>query len=353
MCLIFGMLSSGPRALGSVAPGLSRVRQNCFGAQRQVWSSVPGSNRAPLARSGWWVTEPCLPEPLRRQARARLTREPRSGKLDTTHLWRKPWPQIRPGGPTRSTAVHECHRVTRIVRVPPRGEGHCHRRSLSISARSGINCCPDTRSVALTHDPGASRCPRSLVAPFLAGHHPAMKHIRPALGLSLDTPGPSRAASSGWSSCRSPDGFHIIWNGEPRFMLIDDRGAATRVLIDPVLARPFGGARALNISGSRLPGEPAPIGLRRSGRSRRVGHGEPIAMGHVTASACSSSWPWHGGSAVATPHDGSAHRRALRGVQLSNVSPASGTATSGWLAARALRSAPPGGPRGTSDTVAR
>jgi hypothetical protein len=57
---------------------------------------------------------------------------------------------------------------------------------------------------------------------------------------------------SGW--------LHIIWNGEPRFILIDDQGAATRVVIDEVLTRAFGGPRKLNqkrvtITGERV-GEP-------------------------------------------------------------------------------------------------
>ena len=51
--------------------------------------------------------------------------------------------------------------------------------------------------------------------------------------------------------------LHVIWNGEPRFVLIDDQGAATRVLIDPVLARPFGGLRALNQRRVTITGEKA------------------------------------------------------------------------------------------------
>lgn len=52
--------------------------------------------------------------------------------------------------------------------------------------------------------------------------------------------------------------LHVIWNGEPRFVLIDDRGVATRVLIDPALVRPFGGPRALNQKRVTITGEPAP-----------------------------------------------------------------------------------------------
>lgn len=53
---------------------------------------------------------------------------------------------------------------------------------------------------------------------------------------------------SGW--------LHVIWNGEPRFVLIDDRGVAVRVLIDPDLARALGGARNLDRQRVVVNGEP-------------------------------------------------------------------------------------------------
>jgi hypothetical protein len=58
--------------------------------------------------------------------------------------------------------------------------------------------------------------------------------------------------------------LHIIWNGEPRFMLIDDQGVATRLLIDESLTRPFGGSRALNqqrvsITGQRVGESPETV----------------------------------------------------------------------------------------------
>ncbi len=49
--------------------------------------------------------------------------------------------------------------------------------------------------------------------------------------------------------------LHIVWNGEPRFMLIDDRGVAVRLLIDEDLTRPFGGPRALNQKRVRVKAE--------------------------------------------------------------------------------------------------
>ena len=57
---------------------------------------------------------------------------------------------------------------------------------------------------------------------------------------------------SGW--------LHIIWNGEPRFILIDGQGVATRLVIDEALTRTLGGPRRLNqkrvtITGERV-GEP-------------------------------------------------------------------------------------------------
>lgn len=68
----------------------------------------------------------------------------------------------------------------------------------------------------------------------------------------LIAPAEHRVYLSGW--------LHIIWNGEPRFILIDDQGAATRVVIDEALTRAFGGPRKLNqkrvtITGERV-GEP-------------------------------------------------------------------------------------------------
>jgi hypothetical protein len=43
---------------------------------------------------------------------------------------------------------------------------------------------------------------------------------------------------SGW--------VHIIWNGEPRFMLVDDHGASIRLLIDEGLIRSFGGPQGID-----------------------------------------------------------------------------------------------------------
>ena len=52
---------------------------------------------------------------------------------------------------------------------------------------------------------------------------------------------------SGW--------LHIIWNGEPRLILIDDQGVATRVVIDEGLTKAFGGPRGLNQKRVTLTGE--------------------------------------------------------------------------------------------------
>jgi hypothetical protein len=50
--------------------------------------------------------------------------------------------------------------------------------------------------------------------------------------------------------------LHVIWNGEPRVMLVDDQGAAHRVVIADRLARPLGGLRALNQRRVMITGEP-------------------------------------------------------------------------------------------------
>jgi hypothetical protein len=61
---------------------------------------------------------------------------------------------------------------------------------------------------------------------------------------------------SGW--------LHIIWNGEPRFMLVDDQGVGVRLLIDDALLRTLGGPGALNqkrvtVTGERVDGQPETI----------------------------------------------------------------------------------------------
>ena len=56
-----------------------------------------------------------------------------------------------------------------------------------------------------------------------------------------------RVSLSGW--------LHIIWNGEPRFMFIDDRGAAIRLIIDETLIRAFGGPQGLNQKRVTIAGE--------------------------------------------------------------------------------------------------
>jgi hypothetical protein len=50
--------------------------------------------------------------------------------------------------------------------------------------------------------------------------------------------------------------LHVIWNGEPRVMLIDDQGTARRVVIAEGLTRPLGGLRALSQRRVVITGEP-------------------------------------------------------------------------------------------------
>lgn len=53
--------------------------------------------------------------------------------------------------------------------------------------------------------------------------------------------------------------FHVIWNGKPRFMLIDDQGRWSEILLDEGLARPLGGLRALNQKRVKIVGERATV----------------------------------------------------------------------------------------------
>ena len=63
----------------------------------------------------------------------------------------------------------------------------------------------------------------------------------------LTTSAEHQVSLSGW--------LHIIWNGEPRFVLIDDQGMATHVVIDETLTKPFGGPRTLNQKRVTITGE--------------------------------------------------------------------------------------------------
>jgi hypothetical protein len=49
--------------------------------------------------------------------------------------------------------------------------------------------------------------------------------------------------------------FHVIRNGKTRFMLIDDQGRWSEILLDEALARPLGGPRALNQKRVKIVGE--------------------------------------------------------------------------------------------------
>lgn len=40
--------------------------------------------------------------------------------------------------------------------------------------------------------------------------------------------------------------FQTIWNGDAKYMLIDEQGQWTRLLLEPSLTQPFGGPLALN-----------------------------------------------------------------------------------------------------------
>jgi len=85
-----------------------------------------------------------------------------------------------------------------------------------------------------------------------------MSTHRKLAGFRRTGHGPAGAALVGLALLSLTGWLHVIWNGEPRFVLIDDRGAATRVVIDPLLARPFGGPRALNQKRVTITGERAP-----------------------------------------------------------------------------------------------
>lgn len=53
---------------------------------------------------------------------------------------------------------------------------------------------------------------------------------------------------SGW--------FHVIWNGGAHYLLTDDNGRSTRLLLDEALTKSFGGPLALNRRRVKVTGEP-------------------------------------------------------------------------------------------------
>jgi len=56
-----------------------------------------------------------------------------------------------------------------------------------------------------------------------------------------------RISLSGW--------LNVIWNGEPHFMLIDDRGTAIRLMIDDALIQSLGGVQKVNRKRVTITGE--------------------------------------------------------------------------------------------------
>jgi hypothetical protein len=68
-----------------------------------------------------------------------------------------------------------------------------------------------------------------------------------AASLTRDDPAPSPASSSSSEQQVTLFGwFHVIWNGEPKYMLIDDQGRWTRLLADGPAGKPLFNPLALN-----------------------------------------------------------------------------------------------------------
>lgn len=59
--------------------------------------------------------------------------------------------------------------------------------------------------------------------------------------------------------------FHVIWNDRPHYVLIDDQGRSTQLVLDEAVVKPFGGPRALNRKRVKVTGVPeaAPPGAIR------------------------------------------------------------------------------------------
>jgi hypothetical protein len=68
------------------------------------------------------------------------------------------------------------------------------------------------------------------------------------LAVALTVAGyPSTATAAADRTVISRAGwFHIVYNGAPLFLLVDDSGAGVRLLLDEQILKPFGGPRALD-----------------------------------------------------------------------------------------------------------
>ena len=90
--------------------------------------------------------------------------------------------------------------------------------------------------------PGSLRAALGLaLAIFLGGVSQSASSPREA-----PAPQPPGAASSSEQHVTVSGTFHVIWNGEQKYMLIDDQGLWTRLLLDEPSIRRLGGPLAMN-----------------------------------------------------------------------------------------------------------
>ena len=68
-------------------------------------------------------------------------------------------------------------------------------------------------------------------------------------GSELVAAASERVSFSGW--------LHVIWNGQPRFILVNDQGVAIRLLVDEAVMKASGGMRGINQRRVTITGERA------------------------------------------------------------------------------------------------
>lgn len=73
------------------------------------------------------------------------------------------------------------------------------------------------------------------------GGEPPLRALLAPRAAEGSTPGPT----ADHASVRLAGWFHVVWNGDGHYLVIDDRGRSHRLIVDPELLRRQGGPRAL------------------------------------------------------------------------------------------------------------
>lgn len=98
--------------------------------------------------------------------------------------------------------------------------------------------------------------------PIVPPHRRLLSLILAGLALSACTAAgstpPPQEASAPDSAVVLVGTFHTVWGAEPTYLLTDDAGRTTTLLLDPELTRSLGGPQAIDQRRVRVVGRPAP-----------------------------------------------------------------------------------------------